>query len=418
MPLLIVASPETREGPAWAALPAAVRSAPEGLGWFVKYAPIDSTLAHFTQAACVCVALLTMFGVYTRPALLVLTVTTFYLFALAQLGGTVTHDMHLVWFAAILAASPCDDALSYDTRRRGGSWLALERPPHEAYAWPLLMVWLSLGVIYFFPGFYKLRESGLDWALGSNLENQMHWKWRQYEWLPVWRIDHAPWLLHVSALLVIAFELSFGALALVGRRARVAIACAGLAFHVATDLFMRIPFISLWACYVALIDWSRVARWARAKTGAIDARPPSSPVAAIIVGAIVIASAAIQGVRDQTQAWPFACYPTFQWTVGDEMPDLAIVAVFGDGTTREVLRGRRRSQRAWGTMWSLAGVNGLFVPARVEAYYRDVVLADPEARTAVRGAVSIRIERVWLAVAPERWSEPPTRRERLLELKP
>ena len=68
MPLVIVASPELREGPAWAALPAAVRAAPEGLGWFVKYAPIDPTLAHVIQAACVCVfaALLSIAGVCTH----------------------------------------------------------------------------------------------------------------------------------------------------------------------------------------------------------------------------------------------------------------------------------------------------------------------------------------------------------------
>jgi len=66
VPLVIVASPELREGPTWASMPAAMRSAPEGLGWFVAHLPIDASTARIVQVSCVFAALLTVFGVYTR----------------------------------------------------------------------------------------------------------------------------------------------------------------------------------------------------------------------------------------------------------------------------------------------------------------------------------------------------------------
>lgn len=64
---------------------------------------------------------LAVLGYRSRIALSVLALSAFYAFAISQLGGAVLHDMHLLWFAALLAASPCGDALGWDARARGGS---------------------------------------------------------------------------------------------------------------------------------------------------------------------------------------------------------------------------------------------------------------------------------------------------------
>jgi hypothetical protein len=48
----------------------------------------------------------------------------FYVLGISQLGGSVTHNHHLVWLLALLAVSPCGDALSIIVR-----WARWPAPP-------------------------------------------------------------------------------------------------------------------------------------------------------------------------------------------------------------------------------------------------------------------------------------------------
>ncbi len=205
---MILWTQEVRHGQALAAGSPALRVAPEGLGWFVAHVPISPGVAAAAQAACVFSGLAAIAGIRARPALVVLTVSAFYLFALSQLAGTVWHDMHLLWMSALLAASPCDEALAFDAK---------DRPlpsPAARFGLPLVFARLLLGCVYFFPGLHKLATSGLAWALSDNLRNQLWWKWAEHGIVPALRVDHAPLLLHASGLFVLAFELSFPLLAL------------------------------------------------------------------------------------------------------------------------------------------------------------------------------------------------------------
>jgi hypothetical protein len=245
------------------------------------------------RAIAVAAAIAAVIGLRARLALAALTVAGFYLLALTQLTGIVTHDMHLLWFAALLAASPCDDALAYDALKKNGSWLALERAKSISYGWSLTATRLLLGCVYFFPGVWKLRENGLAWALSDNLRNQMWWKWCQNDWLPAVRVDHFPTLLHVGGLFVIGFELSFWALALF-RKSRLVALAGGIAFHVASEALLRIPFASLWACYVVLVDWERLLklRWPAAAPDA--PKELRRPWPAIVVGAGLLGAAVVR----------------------------------------------------------------------------------------------------------------------------
>jgi hypothetical protein len=91
--------------------------APEGLGWFVDHVPIAGGIATLAQIVVAASALAGAIGLYPRAALTILALSTFYLFSIAQLGGHVWHDMHLLWFAALLAVSPCADVLAVDAER-------------------------------------------------------------------------------------------------------------------------------------------------------------------------------------------------------------------------------------------------------------------------------------------------------------
>jgi hypothetical protein len=393
---LMPLAPGFREGARVAAWSPERWIAPEGLGWFVRHVPINGALATAAQIAVAFAALCAIAGVRARLCFGMLALAGFYLYAIAQLGGHVFHDNHLLWFCALLAASPCGDVLAVDARRPLGT-------EGREYAAPLLAARLLLGAIYFFPGLHKLLTSGLAWALSDNLRFQMYWKWAQYGVVPRLRLDGTPWLLQAGGLFVLAFELSF-APAVLFRRTRAAAAIAGLAFHLLSYLVLGLLFGSLWLCYVALVDWRPLVR--RLVPGALDgpaAAAAPEPRAArggvrparehisktaphprfaregLVVGAVLLAGAVVQGARGQMRAYPFSCNPTFQWIARPKMPDLMILAAEDDGAAREVPHARdaagRRTQRQWAEVWSLAGVTAPLDERRLRAYYAAVVPA-------------------------------------------
>ena len=81
------------------------------------------------------------------------------------------------------AFSPCEDRWSVDAWLRKKRGKAIKNRATFAYQIPFIMIWCLMGIIYFFPGFWKLWISGLDWALTDNMRNQMNYKWMQTGWM-------------------------------------------------------------------------------------------------------------------------------------------------------------------------------------------------------------------------------------------
>lgn len=383
IPVLVLVTPGLREGARVAAWDHARFVVPEGLHWFVASIPINATVARGVEIATVFSAMCAAIGVYTRPALVVLTAGAFYLLSIAQLTGFVWHDMHVLWMCALLAASPCDHALAYDN--------LVPRVPSVAYGVPLAFARALLGAVYFFPGLHKLREQGLGWALSDNLTHQLWWKWAEHGVLPSFRIDLHPWLLHAGGLFVLAFEIS-APLLFYFRKTRLFAALFGVVFHVLAGFIFLIPFAALWSCYVVLTDL-RVQFPSRPP-------PPDEPArawrASYVAGVVLLAGAIVAGARGQTQSYPFACYPTFQYDPGASMPDLRFSATLADGSEVDVPFARDangyRSQRDWGTIFALAGVTHEVSAARLHAYF--ATLQQPP------GVVRVRALRVAVSVDP------------------
>jgi hypothetical protein len=254
----------------FARLPPDLLFPPAGLASIAPHIPINESLATVAslvfRVSCACAAV----GLATRTAAWLAVVSGLYVLGLPQLFGKVNHYHHLLWFAAVLAASPCADALSIDAlrdawRRGKGRGSLGPPPPSVQYALPLRFVLLLMGIIYFFPGFWKWWDGGLGWVAPGNLKYQLYHKWYELGgWTPAFRIDHHPWLLALAAAGTIVFEMGFIFL-LFSRRGRVVAALSGLGFHNMTWLFMRISFLSLQKCYVAFVNWDglfrRVGRW-------------------------------------------------------------------------------------------------------------------------------------------------------------
>lgn len=202
-------------------------------------------------------------------------------------------------------------------------------------------------------------------------------------------------LLAGGGLAVLGFELTAIVLFLVPRT-RLVGAVAGVAFHVSTQALFRIPFVSLWACYVVLLDVRAVAaRLGIGVGGAVAREVRTGP--ALTIGALILVGAITQGVRGRTQSFPFACYPTFQHRPGTSMPDLRVIVRKDDGTTLDLVHARdangRRSQRQWGTIWALAGVTAPVDEMRLRAYYKS--LDGPPTAT------EVRFVRAFRSVIPE-----------------
>jgi hypothetical protein len=119
------------------------------------------------------------------------------------------------------------------------------------------------------------------------------------------------------------------------------------------------------------------------------------------------------------QAYPFACYPTFQWRPGALMPDLWIELV-GAGPPRWLAEGPAlggvREQPRWGVAWRAAGVYGDAVTLeRLAAYYETLPAA---LRAQRRAGERVRFYRARVDVRPAARSAPPASLELLGEWSP
>lgn len=411
--LVTLVSPEPYMAAEVARGPASLRFYPEGLVLVRDIVPISGTAVEYATVAFKMAGVLALVGLFTRPALLTFTLSALYLFGLAQLTGEVVHDMHLVWMLALLAASPSGDGLSVDALVRGKSSLAHALGPkgrEAAYEVPLVCARLLLGIVYFFPGFWKLRVSGLAWITSDNVVNQMHWKWAQWGgYLPPFRVDLVPGLVNVGAACVVAFELAFGFAAFVPRMRR-PLAAGGFVFHQLTQVFFRITFTSLLACYTCLLVPGG-GRGARKRVFTRRTAPSSA------LGAALVFAAFFQGARGHTQAYPFACYPTFEYVQPDVMPDVRLEVLTPRG--RELLPRVPRTQSDWGMAWQVSGLWGSpAAPAAIESFARADLARLRAAGRVPSDLTRIRVLAVRTSVKPGNLDAPPASSRILAEITP
>jgi hypothetical protein len=397
--LLILISPELHQATGLAAHPELLDFVPEGARWFAALHLTPGTAATLrlialSSGACA------MLGFYSRAAMALLTLSAMPLYALSQFSGAVMHDMHLFWFSGLLALSPCGDVWALD------GWGKAPARSLREYALPAGICRAFLGVIYFFPGFHKLLESGWEWAAAPNVVAQMHVKWFEFAELPRLRIDRFPLLCSLGGHAVLLFELGFFPL-VSWRKTRPLAALLGLGFHWSTQAFLFIPFASLWACYVVLAPWELLRPSSATPTPPVTRAAPWKTVPVISFGATVLGLAIVQGVRGQTQAWPIACYPTFAEITGDTLPDLLIEA---ESPTGQHMRftGRERAPRTqaeWGRVFRIAGVYGS--PANPHDLREHALDAARRAEISVRPGSTLRVYRANYPTAPELWQGAP-----------
>jgi hypothetical protein len=415
--VIVLLSPEPEVARAVASHDPAIWVYPHGLSWLGAVVPLTPGSIALATRLLQTSAVLTILGLATRPALVLLAASLLYVFGAAQLTGTVTHDMHLFWFAAILAATPRGsgpgDALSLDQLWRRASLVG--QPPTGDASLTTFTARLWLGLVYFFPGVWKLVDGGASWLGGETLRGQMYFKWYEAGGVVPWpRIDGASesGLLRLAAIGIVLFELGMPLLVSFRRTRPIAIVC-GLGFHLAAGHFLDVLFPSLIACYVILLPGDRIRARLLAALPGPAAQPPSSSrtgrtptaIALGVVGATFTAGIVWAGARGQTQSYPFACYPTFATPAPTAIVDLAVeVAGAGDEDRPTFRLPRRRRQDEWGMVWRLAGLYGDPIDrGRLDAFARLVVPPELSSRP-----------RRWMLesydVRPEAYGAPPLAR--------
>lgn len=243
------------------------------LGWahIAAHIPRNPALLTVTYVVFIFFGVLAIVGLYGRLSCLLTSLAGFYLLTIPQLFGKINHDHHLILFGIILAASPCCDTLSLDAIRDARR-LALQGTRTQKlrasldYGQPLKVMMILLGLIYFFPGAWKLCRVGLQWFSADNMRWTIAAKLLElgrFTPFQQWVIAHS-YVLVAGAFFTIVFELGF-AFSTLSPRTRPFAAVCGIAFHNLTGFLMNIRFVTIQACYVILIDWHRVFVWLAAK---------------------------------------------------------------------------------------------------------------------------------------------------------
>ncbi len=250
-------------------LPTELRFAPSGLKSVLPLIPITPTTVTVAGMLFYVVCCMALVGLFTRISTVMALIIGLYVLGVPQFFGKIDHQHHLLWFLALLAVSRCGDALSIDAVfaawRRADQGSTAPLLPARVYALPLRFAWLLLGVLYFFPGFWKFWTSGFDWAFSDNLKFRMYEKWMSLDgWQPFFAIDHYPLLYKSAALGTIVFEMTFIAI-IFFPRVRQLLALGGIMFHSMVYVFMHISFLVLVVFYVLFFNWAsllqRFGRW-------------------------------------------------------------------------------------------------------------------------------------------------------------
>jgi len=422
-------APELYLSPKYAALPTRLMNQDPGIHWLVSCLPVNEATAQLVLPLLIISCVAASIGLFTRFSTVVAVLLGTYAFGLRELCGQVNHtNNHLIYFAAILALSPCADALSVDSfLKKRGKGNSEEPFNSRMYSLPLRLCWLMLGTIYFFPGIWKLNLVGLKFAFSDNFARLIYKAECQSggHWHPLFPIYNYPLVCQLGALSVMLFEIGFVFLVFVPVL-RVLMAAAGMMFHTMTVFFLNIRFIILQFSYVALIDWHRLCqRYGKRFLPAALTQPVTRTVPAklhqlapmLIVGLSMFAVNCYFGVNRIHSGWPFACYPIFCAIPADTMMMMNVEATDKNGNLLNVRPAQHMlSERQIPTPpRSHHTAAGKANQVRwFQTLWDKYVAADPS----LAGATTVRLYEDTLNILPEHRKDNPIKRNLLVELKP
>lgn len=284
---------------------------PDLLGDVLVALPRSESFLRVVAAAFAMSCALGALGAATRWAMAGVAMFGAIHLGVPQIFGKVDHNHYVLWIALVLAVSPCGDALSLDSRGN-------RRSPSPRYGFPLRVTWILIGLIYFFPGMWKLGRTGLDWVSADNMARLMWSTWfAEGGYLPIVDISGNTTLLTLAGVMTVVIELGF-VFFVFSQRTRPLAIMGGVCFHVGVGLTMGIWFVGLLFMYVALVDWDplirRVADLGPPSTSTNPKRP--TLLSQSVLGALVV-SVLLAGAGRSLNGWPVASFPDFGYEVSE-----------------------------------------------------------------------------------------------------
>ena len=234
---------------------------PTGVMKLLPWSFYDQLQTPAAMVVCKCVLVLSLLlstvGLFTTISTKTSFLLVLFYQGLLRSFGHFNHDeMIAVYYLAVLAFTPCGDDFSIDSRLKQ---TRVQRPLF-AYAYPILLMQLLMAWTYFSSALIKLRVAGVKYLSSDNLpalaifhslDNLHDTHFKLAFWLPQVKA-----YLPFAVGLVLLWELLFP-LAIFWRRVRWWMLGFGIAFHLATLLFMNIFFPHQLAMYLIFVDWNR-----------------------------------------------------------------------------------------------------------------------------------------------------------------
>ena len=157
---------------------------------------------------------------------------------IAMSYGKVDHD-RFAFLVALFVLPTVPEARWGDSTRS------------EAAGWALRMIQIGVVATYFLAAFAKLRFGGIEWLNGATLVRAVM---RRGTFLSTPLLE-APWVLHVSQWLLVAFELATPLM--LTERFRSAFVKTAFVFHIVTYASITIIFLPHVVCLLTFLELER-----------------------------------------------------------------------------------------------------------------------------------------------------------------
>lgn len=280
--------------------------------WYLPIIPLSRPLfENMYYAGCV-VAILSAIGAGNKYIGWLNMVFSFYLIGMPMFLGKMFY-MHLwFWVSSFMAFAPSSQVLSVDYLVSKLRKQQVDTTPHLRYGMALKFLWLHLGIVYFFSAMGKLKHTGLNWALGSSMINQIQLEWLQnyYETIPAFRIDNYPVLAHSGGVFILWLELLFLFLT-ISRAYRWLATAGGIMLHQLAAWLMNITFYDLQFLYTSYININAFKKQQRPFSGNElfnELKRNKTLKVSFVIGSLYFAVNSLFGFFN-TDSWPFSCYP-------------------------------------------------------------------------------------------------------------
>ena len=240
--------------------------------WYFKLLGIDHNVPWLVPpvmllmvAACLFFA----FGKWTKPAIIVIILTVFYLKGVRDsFSGDVHHrEVPAMALLVLFFFSKCDRMFGIDARRK--KW-----PPIADWeaSWPLRAMQTYLAFFYLWALVAKLRVSGLFWFQGGGhiqeelvqraLRDGFGADGNVVNLSLAWQLAQVPDLIFVFGVCVFLFELFVPLILLVKDwRLRLLILIGATFFHISNFVLMNVQFYLYPLLFVVFFDMAKVHEW-------------------------------------------------------------------------------------------------------------------------------------------------------------